>query len=282
MDAALARAAAWLRTADGLLITAGAGMGIDSGLPDFRGPGGFWAAYPALGRAGIRFEAIANPDAFRRDPRQAWGFYGHRLALYRATQPHAGFAMLREIAATMANGAFVFTSNVDGQFQKAGFAAERICEIHGSIHHLQCADGCSERIWRADDFQPVIDDENCHLLNELPHCPACGALARPNILMFDDWGWVDRRSALQEDHLAQWLAKVRNLLVIEIGAGTAIPSVRDFSENCGGQLVRINPDEAEVPGNGRAIPLPLAGLAGITLLHQSLAKEASTRSLGKA
>ena len=94
--------------------------------------------------------------------------------------------MLREIAATMANGAFVFTSNVDGQFQKAGFAAERICEIHGSIHHLQCADGCSERIWRADDFQPVIDDENYRLLNELPHCPACGALACPNILMFGD------------------------------------------------------------------------------------------------
>ena len=47
----LQQAAAWLRAADGLLITAGAGMGIDSGLPDFRGPGGFWAAYPALGRA---------------------------------------------------------------------------------------------------------------------------------------------------------------------------------------------------------------------------------------
>ena len=70
----LARAAGWLRAADGLLITAGAGIGIDSGLPDFRGPGGFWAAYPALGRARIEFTEIANPAAFTRDPRLAWGF----------------------------------------------------------------------------------------------------------------------------------------------------------------------------------------------------------------
>src|SRR5690606_8161485 len=49
-------AAQLLAQADGLLITAGAGMGIDSGLPDFRGSEGFWNAYPALGRARIQFE----------------------------------------------------------------------------------------------------------------------------------------------------------------------------------------------------------------------------------
>jgi NAD-dependent SIR2 family protein deacetylase len=132
----LQQAAAWLRAADGLLITAGAGMGIDSGLPDFRGPGGFWAAYPALGRARIAFESIANPAAFASDPALAWGFYGHRLDLYRRTEPHAGFRLLLGMAAEKPHGAWVFTSNVDGQFAKAGFAAGRICEIHGSIHHL--------------------------------------------------------------------------------------------------------------------------------------------------
>jgi NAD-dependent SIR2 family protein deacetylase len=67
--------------ADGLLISAGAGMGIDSGLPDFRGDRGFWNAYPALGRIGKRFVEIANPAAFVAMPRVAWGFYGHRLQL---------------------------------------------------------------------------------------------------------------------------------------------------------------------------------------------------------
>ena len=86
-----------IRQADGLLITAGAGIGVDSGLPDFRGPQGFWGAYPALGRARIAFEAIANPAAFASQPRLAWGFYGHRLNLYRRTVPHEGFRILQRI-----------------------------------------------------------------------------------------------------------------------------------------------------------------------------------------
>ena len=61
----------------GLLFTAGAGMGVDSGLPDFRGDKGFWKAYPAL--FGHSFSDMANPSWFDSDPRLAWGFYGHRL-----------------------------------------------------------------------------------------------------------------------------------------------------------------------------------------------------------
>src|SRR3990172_9844929 len=91
-DAALlSRCADAVREADGLLVTAGAGMGVDSGLPDFRGTQGFWRAYPALGRARVAFESIASPAAFEADSRLAWGFYGHRLALYPRPQPHQGF-----------------------------------------------------------------------------------------------------------------------------------------------------------------------------------------------
>ncbi len=259
----------WLAEADGLLITAGAGMGIDSGLPDFRGPGGFWGVYPALGRAGIAFESIANPTAFVRNPRLAWGFYGHRLQRYRQTRPHAGYATLQRIAGRLRHGCFVFTSNVDGHFQQAGFALERICEIHGSIHHLQCTGPCSEHLWTASDFQPEIDEANCLLTGELPHCPRCGALARPNILMFGDWHWQERRTALQHRALQQWLSAVDRPLCIEIGAGTHIPTVRHFSESHGWRLIRINPGAAEVPDPATGIGLAqgaLAGLAGLDAL----------------
>ena len=83
-----------LSRADALIISAGAGMGVDSGLPDFRGNHGMWQAYPELGKQRIDFTEIANPSAFHRHPRLAWGFYGHRLALYRKTQPHIGFELL--------------------------------------------------------------------------------------------------------------------------------------------------------------------------------------------
>src|SRR3954470_7784392 len=104
----IAKAALWIRSADAIVVTAGAGMGVDSGLPDFRGPEGFWRAYPPYRRLGLRFEQLANPEAFARDPHLAWGFYGHRLALYRATRPHEGFAILRRWGEAMAGGSFVF------------------------------------------------------------------------------------------------------------------------------------------------------------------------------
>ncbi|MBA5637397.1 hypothetical protein H3H37_10065 [Duganella sp. LX20W] len=81
-------AAELIAEADGLLITAGAGISIDSGMPDFRGDSGFWRAYPGLGNLRMRFYEIANPRAFRDMPEVAWGFDGHRFALYRATAPH--------------------------------------------------------------------------------------------------------------------------------------------------------------------------------------------------
>src|SRR5437763_454928 len=92
-DATIRRAALAVSSADALLFTAGAGMGVDSGLPDFRGDRGFWKAYPAFERLGLSFVDQANPQWFLDDPTLAWGFYGHRLTLYRATEPHPGFSL---------------------------------------------------------------------------------------------------------------------------------------------------------------------------------------------
>jgi len=135
---AIAAAVAAIAAADTLVVSAGAGMGVDSGLPDFRGSEGFWNAYPPYRALGLSFIDLANPRWFVEDPALAWGFYGHRLALYRRTSPHAGFGILKGIGARMAGGVFVVTSNVDGQFQRAGFDAAAICEVHGAIEHFQC------------------------------------------------------------------------------------------------------------------------------------------------
>ena len=161
MPDAIAHAADLIHEADALVIAAGAGMGVDSGLPDFRGNDGFWQAYPALAEARLGFAEVATPHTFATDPRLAWGFYGHRLALYRATRPHAGFALLQRWAQAMPQGAFVFTSNVDGQLQKAGFAADRVHECHGSIHALQCLQPCCDEISPAAALVPDVDERAC-------------------------------------------------------------------------------------------------------------------------
>lgn len=266
------RCAALIRAADGLLIAAGAGMGVDSGLPDFRGGQGFWRAYPALARVGMDFAGIADPDSFRHQPALAWGFYGHRLKLYRHTVPHDGFRLLQDIATRLEHGAFVFTSNVDGHFQKAGFTADRIHECHGSIHYLQCLDGCMNEYWPAEEFEPDIDEERCEITSALPRCPYCEGIARPNVLLFGDWGWISDRSDAQYARLKQWLAKAERPVVIEIGAGTSIPTVRLFGERLHRPLIRINTTEPQVPGRND-IGLAAGGLTGLRGIHAALLKD---------
>lgn len=227
---------------------AGAGMGVDSGLPDFRGTEGFWKAYPALARARVDFISIANPEAFKTDPYRAWGFYGHRLALYRNTVPHIGFQILRKIGQQMPNGAFVVTSNVDGQFQKAGFSDNQILEIHGSIHRMQCCSPCHESVWSADQLVPKTDNLLCKwIAAKLPQCPKCRGLARPNILMFDDWHWINTRETIQRTARDLWFDKTGPRVIIELGAGIQIPSIRRGSENSGSPVIRINPRFPELP-----------------------------------
>ncbi|MHB1199163.1 MAG: SIR2 family NAD-dependent protein deacylase [Polaromonas sp.] len=250
-------AAELIAGADALVIAAGAGMGVDSGLPDFRGNEGFWKAYPALARANLNFMDVADPRTFETDPQLAWGFYGHRLNLYRQTIPHAGFDILRKWGERTLLGSWIFTSNVDGQFQKAGFSEEHIHECHGSIHHLQCMNECESGVWSATEFTPAVDDDTCRLLNAPPLCPHCGGLARPNIMMFGDWNWQHQRSEAQRRREDRWLDSIGNnqarVVIVEMGAGNAIPSVRHFShrisrdhEAC---IIRINPCESKVPSS---------------------------------
>lgn len=194
--AELERAAEWIAGADAVLYCAGAGIGVDSGLPDFRGAEGFWRAYPPYRALGLSFVKLADPVHFATDPELAWGFYGHRLALYRSTTPHTGFGVLLRWACA-GRPARVFTSNVDGQFQGAGFTEDAVVECHGSVHHLQCLAGCSPAIWSADGSEVRVDPASMRALPPLPACPSRGGLARPNVLMFGDFGWLSARTDAQ-------------------------------------------------------------------------------------
>ena len=257
-----------IKRADAILITAGAGMGVDSGLPDFRGNEGFWKAYPPIKKLGLSFAQMANPQWFESNPALAWAFYGHRLNLYRETIPHNGFGMLLDLVATKNNNYFIYTSNVDGQFQKARFDRDKIVEVHGSISHFQCTQNCSDDIWDAQD-EKIEVDMGSFRASSTPKCRHCNAIARPNILMFGDGAWNSRRTSNQESRFSSWLQKnsQNQIAIIEIGAGTAIPTIRLEGEylsqqNTNIQLIRINPRDYELD-NRLGLSIALGGLKGI-------------------
>ena len=140
---------------------------------------------------------------------------------------------------------------------------------------------CVSGVWSAEQFVPEVDADTCHLLNEPPACPVCGGLARPNVLMFGDWNWVSGRSDAQRRAETNWLSShaqaLPRLVIVEMGAGTAIPSVRRFShrisQEYGAPIIRINPRESQVPSS-RDIGFAtgsVEALRGIDLAMENLA-----------
>ncbi len=252
----------------------------------FRGAEGFWRAYPPLKARGITLEKMSTPHWFDSDPKFAWGFFGHRYNLYKRTQPHNGFDILRKWCEAKERGYFVFTSNVDGQFQKAGFPEDRIVECHGSIHHMQCCEPKRpDELWAVpDDTIYDVNEENLHLQSELPQGPPDAGdtrLARPNILMFGDWGWIDARTKRQQDkffsfQMSMMLKGGIRFAVIEIGAGDSVPTVRTLTQDLvspynKGTIIRINPRNWKVP-SGDNISLAMGGLEALELIDEELCK----------
>ena len=274
IEGRVAEAVRAVAKAEALLITAGAGMGVDSGLPDFRGDRGFWKAYPPTERLGLSFVEMANPAWFSRDPELAWGFYGHRLNLYRETTPHAGFEILKRWSDRLTQGSFVFTSNVDGHFQLAGIDPDRIIECHGSLAHLQCTMPCHHEIWSAEDIEVEVDEDSFRAVSPVPECPRCRELARPNVLMFNDWHWIPHRSSAQEQRFEAWIDMIKDarLVIVELGAGSAVPTVRMTSERVArsldAPLVRINPREPQAPYG--QVSLPLGALEALEAIDERL------------
>mgnify|MGYP001565549307 CR=1 FL=1 len=262
MEELVKRAAEIVKEADVLLLTAGAGLGVDSGLPDFRGNEGFWKAYPAYGHLGIEFMDLANPRRFLSDPELAWGFYAHRQQLYAKASPHEAYHTMLAIAKSKKEH-FVYTSNVDGYFVRTGFAPRNVFEVHGNIFWCQCQRSmqCGQLLFQHKE-KIDIDPETMRAdIDKLPVCPTCGIIARPNILMFGDAYFDDETYCVQESQYERFLLRAYNRMdnykvaIIECGAGTSIPTIRRLGDHFTmshprATLVRINLHEPHVyPGH---------------------------------
>jgi NAD-dependent SIR2 family protein deacetylase len=245
----LQRAAEVIQAAEGLVLMAGAGMGAEAGRAELQSDEDLWRAYPPLGKLGLSLAELVTPQWFEGNPALAWGVYGWRLEQCRRTSPHAGFAILRRWMAEKPQGGFVFTSCVDGCFQRGGLAEERIVECHGSLEHLQCVKPCCAATWPVPAELPLaIDPETLRASGDLPRCVRCGGLARPNVLMTGDGAWSSGRTLAQQVRFRAWLGSLARgkFSVIEVGAKLGGETVREAAEQLAGAgrvpLVRIGPD----------------------------------------
>ena len=226
-------------------------------------------------KLGLSFVDLADPRWFAENPAQAWGFYGHRLELYRRTDPHAGYQLLKQWAESKAHGGFSFTSNVDCHFQSAGFDTDRIVECHGSFSQLQCREPCTQALWSSADTKRLDRRVNNVSNRAIADVPSMRGYFETEYL--DVWatptGSGDRTHD-QNDRLNSWLSGIPKsaIAIIEIGAGTAVPSVRRFSERLVEQkqatLIRINPRESLGPAG--TISIAAAGLETLKQIDELL------------
>jgi NAD-dependent deacetylase len=147
-----------------VLVLTGAGVSAESGIPTFRDANGLWNQH--------RFEDVASPEGFRKDPQLVWRFYSERRAKARPCVPNAGHRALVALEERLGDGFLLVTQNVDGLHASAG--SRRMVELHGNLYTTRCS-RCDR-----EPFPDVATYED-----RLPTC-ACGGLLRPHIVWFGE------------------------------------------------------------------------------------------------
>jgi NAD-dependent deacetylase len=222
---ALERAAGVLSGADRIVVLTGAGVSAESGVPTFRGPGGLWKSH--------RPEDLATPGAFQRDPALVLEWYAWRRTLVRACTPNEAHQALARLALAAPGRTTLITQNVDGLHQRAARAAAGPAdprpafphEVHGAIHR----DRCSSCGW-IEEHPPDV------AAPDLPRCPHCNALMRPDVVWF---GEMLDETVLSAAFSA---AKAADVCLVVGTSALVYPaaSVPEVTRAAGGRVIEVN------------------------------------------
>ena len=216
-------AASWLTGVRHLAVLTGAGISTDSGIPDFRGPSGVWTKDPAAERMSTYQAYVADPAVRKRS-------WQNRLAHPAwAAEPNAGHVAIARIAGSI--DTWVITQNIDGLHQRAGVPAERVLELHGTMHAVVCV-GCGSRTGMREALARVRAGEAD------PSCADCGGILKSATVMFGQA--LDPKvfaSAIAAAEAADLFLAIGSTLIVEPAASLCAVAVR-----AGARLVIVNRD----------------------------------------
>ncbi|KAJ7655333.1 putative SIR2 family histone deacetylase [Mycena rosella] len=214
-----------LQSSTRILALLGAGLSAASGIPTFRGAGGFWREYDCM--------TLATPRAFAKDPALVWQFYSYRRHCALQASPNRAHLALAELAKKKPEF-LAISQNIDELCQRAGHPEENIQAVHGSLFSNKCTK-CPyvENGTFADPLVPAfalpadVDPADSKFplkeiaVEDLPHCPDCQALLRPNVVWFGEplpAGAVDRVDNWMRGDSGDEHAKVDLMLVVGTSA----------------------------------------------------------------
>ena len=212
-----------VKAAESIVALTGAGISAESGIPTFRGNDGLWRNFSA--------QALATPEAFRRDPKLVWEWYDWRRCLIRKAEPNAGHRALAELERRQAtkSGSFALvTQNVDGLHDRAG--SRNPLKLHGDIWAVRCMACGNER--RSEDAP----------LKELPPRCDCGGWLRPGVVWFGEElprGVWDR--AIEACSRAKLVLVIGTSATVYPAAGLA-----QVARDAGAKVAVVNPEPSGI------------------------------------
>ena len=218
----LQRATQWVRAARRIVVLSGAGLSTDSGIPDFRGPNGLWKRDPAAEKASTLQHYLADAELRKR----AWQ---NRLAAPAFTAvPNAGHYALVELEQRSQLSAIV-TQNIDGLHQAAGSAADKVIEVHGTVHWSRCW-GCNDRrpMWQMLDRVRAGEAD--------PSCDICGGVIKSDTILFG-------QNLVPHVIEAAMVAAERSDLLLAIGSTLSVfpaANVVPRAKSAGARIIIVN------------------------------------------
>jgi NAD-dependent SIR2 family protein deacetylase len=237
-----------LKRAETCLFLTSAGMSADSGIPTFRDREGYWRNFPVFKQKGLVAQELASPHSFRVHPHHSWAFYEWRRRNAKENSPHRGYEILNYMISDYFKDSFVHTTNTDGYHLFSGLPENKVMETHGSIWRIQCMQGssCSFGFEKNEDVPLCELDYEKMSASNMPVCPVCGSLIRPNVLMFGDWEYVDNE--VQYRNFTSFLNRVGAPdIVFLIGSSSEIPTndyIAEKLQRAGSSVITINPDRS--------------------------------------
>src|SRR5918911_2082406 len=228
LAASMADLVAFVKSAKRFLPFTGAGISTESGIPDFRSPGGLWTQNRPIG-----FQDFVRSPEMRAEPGRRKFALDGAFATPRPSRGHKAVARLVERGKAEA----VITQNIDGLHQAAGVPAGKVIELHGNGTYARCL-GCEQRYeldWVRERFAGS---------GEAPDCPDCGAPIKSATVSFGQaMPEAAMRRAQAETLACDLFLAIGSSLVVYPAAGFPL-----LARQAGAKLVIINREPTDLDG----------------------------------
>jgi NAD-dependent deacetylase len=227
----LIEAAKLFREASKILVFTGAGMSTESGIPDFRSPGGIWSKYDP---SDFLYQKIISDERVRE---KYWKMSTEFYETMKNALPSPGHLAIKQLE-DMGKLLAVVTQNIDNLHQKAGNSLDLVIEIHGTAFSVSCQ-SCGKL------YDRDLIEERLRSGIKDPTCDACSGILKPDTISFGQ--------AMPQDKVQESLRLARECdLCLALGSSLVVypaASIPAYAVEHGARLIIINRDETPLDGS---------------------------------